>query len=91
MTTDQQTAIYSQAIKTFGPEKQMIQVIEECSELTTSIVHHLRGRSHNMAEEVADVEIMIAQLRMMIGDGPVDQAKEQKLIRLADRLAGVES
>jgi hypothetical protein len=39
-----------------------------------------------LAEEIADVEIMIEQARVMIGDNLVDSHKESKLNRLSDSL-----
>ena len=89
MTIDQQKKLLASAVNTWGPEAQMNQAIEEAAELICALRHHLRGRVSNLVEEIADVEIMLAQLRLMIGDGPNDQAKEQKLNRLADRLAEI--
>jgi NTP pyrophosphatase (non-canonical NTP hydrolase) len=78
---------YKSAILTFGAEAQLNQLVEEMAELICAIRHHLRGRIHNIPEEIADVEIMLAQARMLVGDGPVDRAKAEKLERLRQRIA----
>ncbi len=67
----------------------MRQTIEECGELICALSHHLRGRISNVTEELADVEIMCQQLRLLIGDDAVDRAKAQKLDRLRERLAAI--
>ena len=53
------------AIRTYGEESQELVAIEECSELITAICHKHRGRDHNVAEEIADVEIMLEQLKII--------------------------
>ena len=82
--------LYSAAIGLWGAESQMRLVQEECAELIVAINHVLRGRIgiHALSTEVADVEIMCAQLRLLIGHGPVDAAKKAKLERLHGRVHG---
>ena len=57
--------ILNAAIKTFGEKAQEDVDIEECSELIQAISHKHRGREHNIAEEIADVEIMLEQLKII--------------------------
>ena len=59
--------VYLEAIKTFGALPQMVIVMEECSELQKEISKIIRekGNLENLAEEIADVEIMIEQLKYM--------------------------
>ena len=57
--------ILNAAIKTFGEKAQEDVAIEECSELIQAISHKHRGREHNIAEEIADVEIMLEQLKII--------------------------
>lgn len=63
---------------------------EECSELSAAILQMLRGRSSATVEavalEIADVEIMVEQLRRHFGDDVIDSAKRAKLERLAMRV-----
>ena len=57
--------ILTAAIRTFGEKAQEDVAIEECSELIQAISHKHRGREHNIAEEIADVEIMLEQLKII--------------------------
>lgn len=54
-------------IDTFGDEAQLIVAVEELSELQKAITKHLRGKGDpvNIAEEIADVEIMLEQLKLI--------------------------
>ena len=76
--------IEKMAADTFGFISQARQTQEECAELIVAISHRLRGRATlgSLASEVADVEIMIDQMRYFIGNDLVDRAKNEKLIRL---------
>lgn len=82
--------LYSAAIRLWGAECQIRMVQEECAELIVAVSHVLRGRigMHELSSEIADVEIMCAQLRLLIGHGPVDAAKKAKLERLQQRVHG---
>lgn len=59
--------IYKKAINTFGESAQMIVALEECSELQKEISKIIRekGDLGNLAEEIADVEIMLEQLKLI--------------------------
>jgi NTP pyrophosphatase (non-canonical NTP hydrolase) len=57
--------ILNTAINTFGEKAQEDIAIEECAELIQAITHKHRGREHNIAEEIADVEIMLEQLKII--------------------------
>lgn len=85
--------LYRAAIETWGEEAQIDMAGEECSELTTEIFRYWRGRSDesDLAEEVADVEIMLEQLRVILGDPKVDAHKKHKLTRLRKRLREADS
>lgn len=80
--------LMTKAIDRYGLERQARKTQEECAELIVAISHYLESRVdiNKVAAEVADVEIMIAQMRMIIGDEVVDGAKAYKLRRLAERL-----
>lgn len=84
MTEEQ---IFISAIKTFGEREQEEVAIEECSELIQAISHKHRGREHNIAEEIADVEVCISQLKL-INDcaEEVERIKVEKIQRLYDRI-----
>jgi NTP pyrophosphatase (non-canonical NTP hydrolase) len=82
--------IYEQTIDKWGAEFQADMAIEECAELIVALRSYARGRVdiRAVAEEVADVEIMCQHLRVVAGQGLVDQIKEYKLSRLQDRIDG---
>lgn len=81
--------LYELVIDKHGVDAQLNVVIEELSELIKEVCKIKRGIGNmtNLAEEVADVEIMCEQLRYLYNiDSEVDSWKESKLTRLADRL-----
>lgn len=80
-------AIYRRALDKWGPEAQLLKVAEECSELAAAVLQHLQNRVpvHEVAEEIADVEIMLGQMRLYFGV-IVESKKQAKLERLAYRL-----
>ena len=82
--------LYKQALERWGHQFQVLILAEEASELATAAIHHLRGDSlEKVAEEIADVLIMIEQ--MYVHDGPdfwadVLEFRAEKLERLRKRL-----
>ena len=75
--------ILTAAIRTFGEKAQEDVAIEECSELIQAISHKHRGREHNIAEEIADVEIMLEQLKIINNcRDEVAEIHKQKIQRL---------
>lgn len=82
--------IYHEAIEHYGMETQLRAAQKECVGLIVAISHVLReiereGAWADLAEEVADVSIMITQLRLICGPA-VDRAIEAKLRRLRGRI-----
>lgn len=79
--------ILTTAIRTYGEKAQEGVAIEECAELIQAISHKHRGREHNIAEEIADVEIMLEQLKI-INDcaNEVETIKKSKIERLYQRV-----
>lgn len=63
------------ALVTWGVDSQILMAAEECAELTVKLLHYRRGHyvkrereattPDELAEEIADVEIMCAQLRLL--------------------------
>lgn len=79
--------IFLTAIKTFGAFEQERVAIEECGELIVAISHKHRGRPHNIAEEIADVEIMLEQLKLINGCAEeTETIRREKIDRLYDRV-----
>ena len=73
--------ILTTAIRTFGEKTQERQAIEECAELIQAINHKHRGRPSNIPEEIADVEIMLEQLKII--NDCADEVKSMREIKLA--------
>ena len=82
--------IYRKVIGKYGIEAQLDMVIEEMSELTKEICKIKRGKGKymNIVEEIADVEIMLDQLKMIcqIRVNDLYGMKFQKLERLKEVL-----
>lgn len=81
--------LYRSALEKWGVQSQINQLYEEIGELLTAIVHLDRGRItvDGLAEEIADVELCLEQLKDIhkISEA-VESWKEKKLKRLAERL-----
>lgn len=87
-------AVYNDALATFGTETQLTVALEEMSELQKEVCKALRGFTHpaELAEELADVTIMLEQLRLIFSIGPaVDQMVGRKLARLRQRIEAAKS
>ena len=62
--------LYERALRVWGKQPQMLQAIEEMSELTKEILKNVaRGKDNlnELIEEAADVEIMLGQLKCCYG------------------------
>ena len=85
--------IYEQAVKHYGKLNQLIKAMEECGELIQALARWAAGEPMigNVCEESADVEIMLEQIKIILGDKYEEYLtlkKAEKLGRLAERLAG---
>lgn len=74
--------VNTRAIEYFGDKNQRIKAMEELSELIQAIARDLNGLDNNVEEELADVEIMIHQLRFIYDHKKIDKIKAEKLERL---------
>ena len=87
---DDRINLYRHLIAINGKESQCRMAMEECAELIQAINKCLRyptGASvSNLSEEIADTEIMIAQLKLIfnIGESVVEQEKNRKLGRMSE-------
>lgn len=80
---------YTVAVNTYGKPSQLIMAMEEMSELTKELSKNMRGAMnvHAISEEIADVEIMLEQLKIIFANrAEVDRQKSEKLKRLSERL-----
>lgn len=89
--------VYVKAIQTFGEENQLFQLCEELAELIKAVNKWRRNKElanvytaylDDVTEEIADVEIMIDQVKLMLNIQEVEllDMKQKKIHRLAERL-----
>lgn len=81
--------IYEKALEHYGGEAQTLMMFEEMSELMKELCKHARGESNvvAIAEEIADVEIMLEQMKLLHNCARlVEVQKEKKLERLQRRI-----
>lgn len=82
--------VFSKAICRYGIPAQSVVAVEELSELQKEVCKALRGQlnKENMTEEMADVWIVIEQLKMMynITDEDVRNVVHKKIQRLKERM-----
>lgn len=88
--------IFKKSIEVYGKESQSRQAMEECAELVQAINKCLRYPNKeeckdNLIEEIADVEIMLYQLKEMFykNETEVHEWKEKKAKREKERLKNV--
>lgn len=87
--------ILEKAMDTYGSQAQITMVFEEMSELQKELCKFLRGKDDgktiaNIAEGIADVEIMLDQMKLLFGIGDdVADYREDKILRLKRRLEAV--
>lgn len=77
------------ALDTYGADAQTLMLFEEMAELQKELCKHARGRDNReaIAEEIADVQIMLAQMTMLHDCAVlVDEYISIKLDRLRKRL-----
>lgn len=89
LTAQKSDEIYRAALEAFGARAQVLMAIEEMSELTKELCKNDRGRENAtyIAEEIADVEIMLGQMKILFDCmGAVDKFRLYKLNRLARRI-----
>ena len=91
MTTSD-SAICRKVVEMFGADLQQMVAIEEIGELLQAISKRARGKDNrdNLAEEIADVEIMLEQLKY-IHNCPIEVElwKAKKLDKLKSMVEGV--
>lgn len=81
--------IYNKAKHVYGIDAQVIKAVEELAELQKELCKFLLddGNMEHITEEIADVEIMIEQLKLIFeNEKAVELIKKAKIKRLSDRL-----
>lgn len=82
--------ILKKIVDKYGIEKQTLMLAEEQGELIKAINKRLRGKTqgnNEIAEEMVDVMIVIAEIREYFGitEGDIDIIVKQKMSRIVDR------
>ena len=84
-----ETEVLQRALDTYGSAQQIAMVFEEMSELQKELCKYLRGKYSpaSIAEEIADVEIMLEQMKMLFCcTDDVRNERRRKVERLKGRL-----
>ena len=85
--------VMHKAIDAYGKEAQTLMFFEEVAELEKELCKNARGKQNHdeIAEEIADVEIMLEQIKIMYGvkESQVELIKAIKVQRLCKRLGCV--
>ena len=77
--------VYKQAIEKWGSKNQVIKTIEELSELSVELAKFSNGnRTGNLEYEIADVVIMIEQMKIVFPDWEL--AFERKIENLNKKI-----
>jgi NTP pyrophosphatase (non-canonical NTP hydrolase) len=92
--TDDEVKIMQAALDQWGLNAQVGQTVEECAELIVALQKYVNrtpqpGIVENILDEIADVEMMLAQMRLVLGisDDALRQRIENKFERLNHYLA----
>ena len=83
--------VYQAALNKWGVDLQTMMAVEEMSELTKEICKIKRGKMdmNALADEIADVTIMLEQLREIYGlNDAVCDHMDAKILRLQSRVGG---
>lgn len=78
------------ALRTFGAERQVRKFCEEMAELQEAVCKTMdeKDRPAHVAEEMADVRIMIHQMMALfcITEEEVEEIRQEKMVRLAKKI-----
>lgn len=80
---------YTAAVNTYDKTSRLVLAIEEMAELSKELSKNYRGEDNISAisEEMADVEIMLEQLKLVFSNrAEIDSIKADKLLRLSENL-----
>lgn len=94
MDANKETKILNDALKVYGARAQTVVAIEELSELQKELCKAFRGSLNfdHLAEEIADVEIMLDQMKTALAlHEDVKSIRKYKIARLEARIAKEEN
>ncbi len=83
--------VLQQAVDRWGQDLQELIAIEEMAELTKALIKRQRKQLHErteteVIEEIADVYVMLEQLRLVYDSGYINVMIMDKIARLKSRL-----
>ena len=87
--TEYERTTFERALEHYGPDVQITVTIEELAELQKELCKYRRGRANydHIAEEMADLSIMLDQMKLLFQNGGAVQAwRLEKVRRLAERI-----
>ena len=87
--TEKERAVFQKALDTWGGDAQILCLLEEMAELQDALCKHKRGRrtTDDIAEEIADVEIMLNQMKLYFRvEEEVKAQRARKVGRVEERL-----
>ena len=92
--TEYERTTFERALEHYGADVQTTVLVEEMAELQKEICKYWRGRPNfdHIAEEMADLSIMLDQMKLLFQNGGAVQGwRLEKVRRLAQRIAEEES
>lgn len=93
-TLEERQKTYTNALRRYGEEVQLVVALEELSECQKEICKFLRGYGNagHLAEEIADAIIMLEQVCYIFGlNEQVCEMMDKKILRLEERLKTVDT
>ena len=82
--------VYDEALEAFGQERQVRKFCEELAELQEAVLKTLEQKDipSHVADEMADVEIMMTQMRRLLGISDLEftQWQFKKIEALRERI-----
>lgn len=88
MTQEEKQEIIRQAVSHYSKTSRMWLACEEMAELTDALAKYQRARVNkkDIITEIADVQIMMAELSLIFGVEEVSAELERKLARLKETI-----
>jgi NTP pyrophosphatase (non-canonical NTP hydrolase) len=84
--------LLKKVVEVYGKDAQLDMLVEECSELIKAVMKLKRksgddeDKIFNVCDEIADVYILLAQMRNIFPESVIEDRMAFKLLRLEDRL-----
>ena len=92
--TGDELKVMQDALDKWGVEGQVGQTVEECAELIVALQKYINrepspGAIDDIVDEIADVEMMLAQMRLVldIGDTELRKRIEYKFAKLCEYMS----